>query len=492
MVILHAEITDYNITTEQNKMSEIKPFPKVLHYEDLTIELKKARELAINKQINQALEIMQRLYQENPNNIEVNTNYARYLFWNNNASKAYKHIKLAGDTSSKLYRQIYNAYHLNKIKNIKNSNQKIKYIKNLDTLAQNDYDIMWILMKTYIKKNQFTNALITAKKLTRLYPKSTEAHESVARLLYWKKRYHQSLEYYTKIEKKFHKSYSKEKRKVRLAIKNTKKSKVAKTKQHKINTQVITNTFKENPDLRYRITNLLISKKQEYMLGFGYDYFKFSDKRYTDNTKYIEATFPIGSFILYNKIEDTHRYGMHDTQYYAELYPTMPKPWWGYLEFTFTPDADFYAKYSIGWFQYYDIGNWEFSLGYKYAKYIESGINTIVGSYTYYFNDKLYFTQKLYYVTNNESWSVNNRLDYKISNKHKYYFAYIKSDSYDGEDYISSILRKNIKSDKYILGAEFPILEHHSVGFDTSYEDFDTINNNYSRKELNVYYRYHW
>jgi YaiO family outer membrane protein len=491
-VVLQAEVVDNNLTTTKENSLPTKPFSKAIAVSDIRTQLKEARELTISKKINEALEIMQKLYENNPNNIDVNRDYARYLFWNGDVSQAYKHIQLTGDSSSKLYKQIYNAYHLNKLKQIKSSTKKIKYIKNLDIFAQNNYDVMWTLMKAYIKKYQFSNALKIAQKIAKLYPKSIEAHESVARLLYWKKRYYESLSYYTKMEKIFHKSYAKEKRKVRLAIRDRNKVKKLKSKPKPLYSVAKTDTFKENDDLRYRVTNLLINKKQEHMIGIGYDYFKFSDKRYTDNTKYIEATFPIRSFVLYNKIEDTHRYGLHDTQYYAELYPTMPKPWWGYLTFTFTPDADFYAKYSIGWFQYYDVSNWEFSLGYKYAKYSDSSTNTIVGSYTYYFTDLLYFTQKLYYVTDNDSWSVSNRVDYKISNKQRYYFGYIKSDSYEDDDYISNILRKGIKSDKFILGVELPIKEYHSVGFDTSYEKLNAPNNDYNRKELNLYYRYHW
>lgn len=475
-----------SLTTDTNVQKEVH---KLL---SINQQVEKINQLAINKQLSKALPMISKLYDENPTNKNVAQTYAKLLFWDGKVDKASDILTKSGDTSSKLYKQIYTSKHIHNLKTIKSSTQKIKTIKSLEPFAQKDYEIMWIMMNAYIKKHQYYHALKTAKEISKLYPKSIEAKESVARLYFWTKNYNKSLSVYKSLKASTHKPYTKEIRQLKRALynrhhhKNTKHTKIVK-KDNK------PELFETNDDLQYQVMKLSRQKEHtEYMVGIGYDYFRFSDKRYTDNTKYIEATIPIGDFILYNKIEDTHRYGLHDTQYYAELYPTMPKPWWGYLSFSFTPSADFYAKYSIGWHQYYDIGNWEFGLGYNYAKYSTIHTNTIIALYTYYFTDNLYFTQTGYYVPSNKSWSIVNKIDYKLENHHKYYFEYIKSDSYENDDEISILLRNDIKSDKFQAGFEVPIVDNYHLGTDVSYEKFDTRNNSYNRKELNVYFRYYW
>jgi len=482
-ILLAQSIVDTNLTNNYNFKS--KP---ILKQDIVRQELKDINTLATNKQLKKALPLAKKLYINNPTRKDVAQNYAKLLFWDGQVDSAYSVLKSSGDSSSKLYKQIYISKALKNINSFKSSTKKIKTIDKLESFAQKDYEILWTKMQAYIKLHQFYNALKVAKKLHRLYPKSIEAHESMARLYFWTKRYKSSLNTYYALRKKTNKSYAKEIRKVKNAIAIRNKPKVIPTKEKELDTK-----FAVNDKFKYKAIPLSVeNEKKAHMVGIGYDYFEFSDKRYTDNTKYIEATIPVWDFVLYNRVDDTHRYGLHDTQYYAELYPTMPKPWWGYLSLSFTPSADFYSKYSIGWHQYYDIGNWEFGLGYNYAKYSDIHTNTLIALYTYYFNDNLYFTQTGYYVTSNKSWSVSNRLDYKVAPHHKYYISYIKSDSYENDDQISIILRNNIKSDKFLIGCEVPVYMNYHLGLDASYEDFDAKNNNYSRKELNTYFRYYW
>jgi len=464
---------------------------------DVNQELQRANKLAVSNYLQDALEITKKLNQQYPDNKDVHKTYAKFLFWNGNINEAYNHIVASGDTESKLYHQIYTSKMIYNIKKIKSSKKRLEYIATLDKSLQNNYDIMWLVMNAYIKQHKYVSAFNQAKKISNLYPKSQEAKEAMARLLYWRKHYYESLNLYKKLEKEYGVSYKKEIKKLRRAIyyrdkqRNTKNSTVK--EQKKVKKTEVNSVFSENENLRYRMTNLLITNHNyKHMVGVGYDYFKYSIDRDTDNTKYIEATLPIYGWTLYNRVENTHRYGLEDTRYYAELYPTMPKPWWGYLSFSFTPSADFYAKYSIGWHQYYDIGNWEFGLGYNYAKYSSLSTNTLIANYTYYFNDNLFFTQTYYYVTDNESWSLSNKLEYRNSKMNKYYISYIKSDAYEENDEIGIKSSTNIKSDKFALGGEIPFATHYSFGFDVSYEKFDTKYVDYNKKELNMYLRYYW
>jgi len=470
--------------------------------------IEQINKLVLQKRVKEALALAEDMYSQNSKDSKLAQTYAKLLFWDNQVDKAYSIINASGDRESKLYKQISVAKNIKDIKSTDSADKKIEKIEKLDSFAKSDYDVLWNKMKAYIAKKEFNKALSVAQELERLYPKSIEAKESVARLYFWTKQYRESLAKYNSLEKLGKKSYKKEIVKLENALepKKVKKVKYAKkrvVKKRKVVKRRVKKShivkkkpkkiFVTNDDLQYEVMSSAKEQtKKEYMVGIGYDYFRFSDKRYTDNTKYIEATLPIGGFTLYNRIDDTHRYGLHDIQYSAELYPTMPKPWWGYLSLSFTPSADFYSKYSIGWHQYYDIGSWEFGLGYNYAKYSAIHTNTLIALYTYYFNDNLYFTQTGFYVTSNKSWAISNRLDYKVAPHHKYYISYVRSDSYESDDQISIILRDDVTVDKFQAGCEVPINENYYIGGNVGYEKFDVPTKNYNRKELNIFVRYYW
>ena len=227
-----------------------------------------------------------------------------------------------------------------------------------------------------------------------------------------------------------------------------------------------------------------------HMVGLGVTSSMYSIDRQKDESFYIEGVFPISQYTLYAKLEQTQRYGKEDTRLLGELYPKLPKPFWGYISFSMTPEADFYSSYSIGWHQYYDIDKWEFGLGYEYSNYTTDSISILSGEYSYTIDTDLHIGQVVYYVPTNSSWAVINRIKYAKNNHTSWSIEYIISHS--NEKIENSSLFSGTDSDKLKVSTETALKDKIHLGLDMSFEYFEGKNIKYDQQSISVFVRNYW
>jgi len=227
-----------------------------------------------------------------------------------------------------------------------------------------------------------------------------------------------------------------------------------------------------------------------HMAGMGYEYNSYSMDRDLDESFYIETLFPISKYTLYLKVEDTFRYKKEDIKLSGKFYPVLPKPFWGYLYCSITPDADFYSNYSIGWHQYYSLEHWEFSLGVDYSSYTDDSTTIFNGSYRYIIDGDLSAGQVLFYVPANGSWAVINRIKYAKPNHTYWSLEYIIS--YSKEKIESSSLFSGTDSQKIKVSTETALSDSMHLGMDLSFEYLKGENVNYSKNSISIFIKKYW
>jgi len=431
-----------------------------------TYLISKINQLSKDGHINKSILLCKEARREDPTSKKLSTLYAKLLFWNHQPFLAKEVIAPYKDHAPKLYKKIYTAWAITKLKQIKEPLKQIQFISILDTFTTKSYDIQWVKIDAYIKQKEFNLALKNAQKLSKKYPKSKELHERIASLLFWTKQYKKSLTYYTILTKKYHINY-----------------------QTKI--QKIKNTIALSKGISDKQKNIIeVPKKTKHMMGFGYQNSDFSDNRYLDNTKYFEITMPINTYTLYLKILHTQRYGDKDTKVEGEFYPLLPNPHWGYLSFSLADNADFFSKYSIGWHHYYNWGHWQWSMGYTFNHYKNNNINLFTGEYSYYFTDEYYIKQTFYYVPANNSYALLNQIRYRALSHLEGYLNYTISHS--SEELPDSDLFTGTDSQTIELGLEYPLTISTSIGTSFSKEWLDGEHQDYTRTTSKLFLKFYW
>ena len=405
--------------------------------------------IAISGNINKALSLTKSSLKDDNNSSDLHILYAKLLFWNHNVAKAKREIKEYKKSAPKLYKQIYTTWAYEKLKQIKHPKSALKFIHNLPEFAKSSYDIRWIDIESNIKLKRFKQALLLTKKLTRKYPKSQEAQERLATLLFWNSKFKQSLSTYKSLYKRYKKrEYKKQITKLSRIIKATKKRKIKKVQ--------IVKAVKN----KKKTTKVLVSKKERYMIGIGIKRSYYSDKRYKDITKYIEFTMPIKAWDIYVQIEKTARYGLNDFKIYSEIYPKMPfKNSWGYLDLSYAPNAKFFSKYTIGWHQYYNTSKLELGLGVEYSHYTSKNITIFNPELSYYFNSHLLINESIYYVPSNKSHAFVTKIDYKFNKHNEINAEFSFGNSYEKERVLTLTKEHKLK-----IGGEFEIGSAYTIG----------------------------
>ncbi len=468
-----------------------------------------ARNLSINDKLQDALKISKYLLSKEPNNQEVIKFHAKLLFWDSKPEQAYGYIQRTKDNNSTLYKQIYITKSIKKLKSIKKSKDKIVYIKSLDSFAKSDYDVMWIEQQSFAESSDIPKALSVATELKQKYPQSREANETVARLQFWNSKFQQSLDSYRELQQIYGEgSYSKEIEQLERILngKNMATSSIkikpyaniiskidklyhdGKKEQASLLYEAQSRDIKEYIKSTYRL--LYDALTMRHMVGLGVTKSVYSIDRQRDESFYLEGVFPISQYTLYAKLEQTQRYGKEDTRLLGELYPKLPKPFWGYISFSITPEADFYSSYSLGWHQYYDIDKWEFGLGYEYSNYTTDSISILSGEYSYTIDTDLHIGQVIYYVPTNSSWAVINRIKYAKSNHTSWSVEYAISHS--NEKIENSSIFSGTDSDKLKVSTETAISDTIHMGLDLSFEYFEGKNIKYNQQSIGIFIRNYW
>jgi len=452
--------------------------------------------LSVTQNLDKALKMTKILVQQYPENKLLQLLHAKLLFWDHQPEEAKKVIEKYRTDDEALYQRIYTSWALNELKKRETPEEKLVFIQGLENFAKESYGILWVEIQSALERDDLKLALSRSAQLVSHYPESREAQEQYATLLFWNKKYKKSLECYRRMGKEYHTAdYSRQIQQLEqlLHTASGKTEAVVKRRQ-----KIKKYTGSDDPE------NVTVKKKKkpvepeqmdkkhlaEYMTGVGIKNADYSDNRYKDRTKYLEMTLPINEYTLYLKIEDTDRYGLNDKKIYGEFYPKLPDPQWGYLSFSYTPDADFLSRYSIGWHHFYGWMNWQFGAGYDWSRYQDEDISLLSAECSYYFSEYLFGRQVVYFVPDNHSWALKSELKYQTPWHLEWYIDYIASRS--NEEIGQTNLLKGTDINQVEVGGEYLISEHFTVGGSIGKAWMKDDNYAYTRTQLNAFVRVYW
>ncbi len=427
------------------------------------------------------------------------------------------------------------------------------YIERLSMQERNSYDLHLLYVQSLIRSSALVRAEEEAQKFYRDYPKSEESRHLLANILFWNGKYSQSLKHYEALYAQEQKSVIKEQianvknaqeaalKKMDIAqqIKFYKKRYASQKKPEDgmklarlyIETGATDPAFKllESMVTRYprdlEVSRLYMASllklyqrgkanhllyelgeesqealKEKYPLlycrtlvnkleigGIFYDY---SDTRYSDNTFYIQYETPIKEYVAVGRLQETWRYGLRDTKLQADLYRAFKNFWWGYVTFSFSPEANFMPIVNTGAHIYKDIDWLELGFGYEYSHYRTADVHMLIPEYSIFFLQGFTWMQKLYYVPASASYALVSQLGYESNCHYKIQGEYTWSDS---NEYIeNNDAFQNSKSHMWRFSGEYRFRPEWTVGGALSYSNYYTDVGAYSRSGLNLFIRKAW
>jgi len=203
-------------------------------------------------------------------------------------------------------------------------------------------------------------------------------------------------------------------------------------------------------------------------LEIGFERSTYSDDRYTDKTEYIQTKFPYQDKIVVLTAQNIDRYGKNDKNIAGEIYFKLDDKKSGFIDFSVSPTSNFMPEYSLGMHIYKGIDPVEFGFGYEFSKYSNQNINMIVPEYRYYLPHDWYFGQALYYVIDNQSFAVLNKIGKEVEYNYEYHIGYVYSDSNEAVEELNMF--ENTTSNKFELAGEKRISEDWLIGANLSKE----------------------
>lgn len=432
--------------------------------------------LATHGKLKKAIKDTKKLLKSNPKNSDLHLIYARLLFWNNQPKKAKVAIEPFYKKDPKLYKKIYLSWALKLLKEKPDPKSKIDFIHTLDTNTQKSYDILLIHIQSSIALKKLGKALKLSHILAKHYPKSREANELYARLLFWNKDYDKSLLAYNNLTKHYGKHYQKEINQI-----NT-------LKHH--HRSITTKTTPQTHTLTEESPNLLLNKsKLEYLFGLGYNYADYTDNRYKDHTYFIESTLYLLDRPLYLRLNKVFRYGLLSYQLTGEYYPQLMKPHWRYFNFSFAPKSKFLAQYALGFHHFYTWGKWQVGFGYEWSRYATEDVHTLFGEYLYYLTDTLYFRQSASYIPTSDGWSVSLQIKEEKPEHLQWYTQFTMANNNENSGTYNVFIHS--KNKRIEAGGEYP-LHNISIGGHIGMEYIKGQYDAYHRTDATVFLRYYW
>jgi len=382
------------------------------------------QKLSTHQGLDQALKASARLSQAYPDNAVYRREYAKLLYWKGQLSQAWKIAQtFSQDPEDRdLAARISIAYHAQVLKRLQHTPGKyLRYLHRIPVGEQESYDIKIMTVDAWVQLKRLPKALHEAKMLWHHYPKSTEAKALVATLYFWNKQYNPSLKLLRQLYRKTgKKTYQKQIHDVELAridarLKRDNTQILKAIEQRDFDRakaqyqQIVDAELAPRFDKQYPNTRCKVS--MQHMAGAGVEvYHSGSSDR--DWVRYVEGTFPVTDWIVYARAELIDRYGKQDHTLSAELYPMLPKGYWGYLFVSKTFDPDFSSVYAVGAHLYKESGKWQWGTSLNYSRYPDTYAVTVGGEYAYHLTDRWAWKQKLSYGVRNGTYSLASGFQY--------------------------------------------------------------------------------
>jgi len=429
--------------------------------------------------IPQAYRLSQKLYHKCPDTSHTRL-YAKLAFWSGDISAASRMID-SFDKNSTLYHQIYAAKVIHELKN--------GLFPTIPSFLQDDYDVLAARINAEIKRKHFEKAYRLSQRLYNRYH-TREGLELQANLLFWMKRYDESLKLFQRLS---------DREKIRQIRQIILDEKLARTDQliteawQQSDKKLARETFKslnkqEQSLYRTRYRDNACRAESTRMLGIGFDHISYSDHRYRDHTNYLEFTIPIEKTTVYGKLEDTDRYGLNDKKLSLEIYPPGMYGYWGYFSFSITPDADFYSHYSAGANIYKDFGSEEIGIGYLYSHYDLQDSHLAHLEYTHFFSDYLSLKGAYYYEFFSNSYAIEAEGRYATPCHLELKLTYVYSSS--NELLTDSRILKD-RGHNLQLWAEYPLTRSLSIGGKALWQQ-SLADPRYTTHGFSLFFRKYW
>lgn len=341
---------------------------------------------------------------------------------------------------------------IKKISDFANPNDALTYIEQQPKKFQNSYELLILKTQAYTVLNDFENALKSVQTLSSLYPKSAEVKEMVANLLFWQKKYDESIDIFQSLYTQTNDSH------------------------HLDRLRIIQNA-KMQPKIEAKNDKSLSSDKKKHFIEIGVENYSYLDDRLKDKREYIQTKFPYRNQTVVLRTEEIDRYHKNDKNIDTEIYFESTNKKWGFFHLSFSPTANFMSKYAIGTHIYKGYQNIEVGIGYEFSAYTNQNINMLTPEYRYYLPNAWYIHQTLYYILENQSYAISNTIGKEVENRYKYYITYVYSDSNEAIE--AQDMYENTISNRLEVGSEKQINEDWVVWGNLSKEFYQNTNTDY-------------
>ena len=239
--------------------------------------------------------------------------------------------------------------------------------------------------------------------------------------------------------------------------------------------------IKERPDLFYRV-----KKNYVCLRGSFYDYTKGIENE-ADLT--LEIAQRVKEMTLVLLTESISRFGLHDDQVTLQVYSKIGEKTrqWGYLSLSFSPNADFLPKTTIGGELYQGYGGVEFSAGYMRMNFREASIDILIPGLIVYLPYGMSLSERLYYVPRNGSVSLLSTISYEPNHKFRGFYSISIGKSAERIRSLVDLVKLMTIANR--LSGEYRLTPSWSLGVELSHEYRERI---YNASGVTLFTRYWW
>lgn len=322
-----------------------------------------------------------------------------------------------------------------------------------DKAGTMNYDKGLDMVKNYIRNGEFKNAENLLETMQKYYPDNVELLSMHARILFWQKRYDESIDRYT----------------MALRLKDDESLK-----------KEMENVVSARKDLFYKMNRNYLK-----LSGSVFDY--TGDYKNERNVS-IELSHKILNLTTIFKANKIYRYGLQDNQVGLDIYSKLGEKTkrWGYISFSATPDAEFLPETTLGGEIYQGYKEFEFSLGYNRMNFKASSVDIFMPGIIVYLPYSFLFTEKVYLVPKNDSYSFLSTLRYEPGSAFQVLYSIAAGKSSERIGSLEDVQKLTTISSRF--GTEYRFNPYLSIGTELSYEYRQHLYKKYGATIFNKYW----
>lgn len=231
-----------------------------------------------------------------------------------------------------------------------------------------------------------------------------------------------------------------------------------------------------------------VKERQNYLMvkGAFYEYNKGVD----DERSYtIELSRRIRKLTIITRYTNIHRFGLKDNQAGFDIYSTLGKGTkrWGYVALSFSPDADFLPRLTVGGAVYQGYRNFEFSAGYTHMRFKTSRVDIFIPGIIVYFPYGFFLDERLYIIPENDTSALVSKLNYKPDDKINGFYSFAFGKSAEEIGALQDV--EEFTTYSHRLGVEYRINAPFSVGTELYYRHRKGL---YDTTGVSIFMRYWW